>query len=163
MDDDTEYITADAAAETLRISPRQVHRYGEGTNPRLRTRRAGRRLLFHAGDVVQLASDLDVAHRPRPRTPGVRIIPQNELVQYLEKRDQEIADLREEIGRLKATMQAQQALHEAELRLRLLEAEQHYQAQLQQQQQPEPPQLPAPRRSIWRRLLGGNTGDEDTA
>jgi hypothetical protein len=79
MEDDAEYITADQAAERLRVSPRQVHRYGEGDRARLRTRKAGRRLLFHAGDVDTLAHDMDVAHKPAPQPPALRILPTGEV------------------------------------------------------------------------------------
>lgn len=155
MEDDAEYITADQAAEVLRVSSRQVHRYAEGNNPRLRVRKAGRRLLFHAGDVDQLALDLNVAHRPRPRPSAVRMMPQGELAQYLKQKDEEIAQLREEIAqrreeiaRLQTAMQAQKELYEKEMKLRLLEVERTAQAPTRQ-----PPGQAKP--PFWRRLLGG--------
>jgi len=54
-----EYITVEDAAAILQTKTRQAHRYGEGPNARIRTRKAGRRKLFHRGDVEQLARDLE--------------------------------------------------------------------------------------------------------
>jgi excisionase family DNA binding protein len=68
MTDDV-YITVEEAAAILDLSTRQVHRYGSGESARLRTRRAGRRRLFHRGDVESLAADLAVARHPLPPPP----------------------------------------------------------------------------------------------
>lgn len=59
--DNDRYVTAEQAADLLGTSPRTVHRYGEGG--RLRTRKAGRRLMYHAGDVQQMVDDLEAQRR----------------------------------------------------------------------------------------------------
>ena len=79
MNDDTvQWITAADAAKVLRVSQRQVHRYGEARQ--LVTRRAGRRTLFSAASVAQLADDLAVDIRPATQT---RELMTPELARYL--------------------------------------------------------------------------------
>ena len=75
---DTQWLTAADASTVLRCSIRQVHRYGE--QKQLVTRRAGRRVLFSAESVAQLADELAVDVRP----PAARqeMIPA-ELLNYL--------------------------------------------------------------------------------
>ncbi len=55
---DQQWLTAADAAKVLKVTTRQVHRYAE--HGRLVTRRAGRRVLFSAASVAQLADDLAV-------------------------------------------------------------------------------------------------------
>lgn len=76
---DTIWLTAADAAKILRVSQRQVHRYGE--HKQLVTRRAGRRTLFSAASVAQLADDLavDVC----PPAPQARDLMTPELARYL--------------------------------------------------------------------------------
>src|SRR3712207_6802000 len=59
--DNERYITAEQAAEILGTSPRTIHRYGEGGQ--LRTRKSGRRIMFHAGDVHRLAEDFQTQRK----------------------------------------------------------------------------------------------------
>jgi hypothetical protein len=68
-DDAAAYITVEEAAALLELSTRQVSRYGKGEGARLRTRRAGKRILYHRGDVESLARDLQVARTPPPLRP----------------------------------------------------------------------------------------------
>src|SRR5919199_655554 len=46
------WMTVEAAAAVLRITPRQVNRYGHGDDARLRTQRVSRRVLYHRQDVL---------------------------------------------------------------------------------------------------------------
>lgn len=55
---DQQWLTAADAAKVLKVTTRQVHRYAE--HGQLVTRRAGRRVLFSAASVAQLADDLAV-------------------------------------------------------------------------------------------------------
>lgn len=64
--DSEQWLTASEAAQVLKVSPRQVHRYAE--QRQLRTRRAGRRVLFSAASVATLADELAVDVRPPPPT-----------------------------------------------------------------------------------------------
>lgn len=59
--DSDRYLTDEQAAQVLGVSNRTVHRYGESGT--IRTRKAGRRTMFHAGDVDRLAEDLRVQRR----------------------------------------------------------------------------------------------------
>ena len=110
---DSEYISVEAAAETLRMTARQVNRYGnEG---RIQTRRAGRRVLYLRTDVEALAVELGVAHRPAPR-PRAELVPVGHMLDYIRERDTRLDDLQKqllaaaaEIGRL------QQALDQTRL------------------------------------------------
>ncbi len=65
MTDETWLSVSDAAA-ILRLSQRQVHRYGVAG--RIKTRRAGARIVYLAADVAALADEMQVAHRPPPRS-----------------------------------------------------------------------------------------------
>lgn len=62
MGDDSGWLTVNEAAAILKMTARQVNRYGNTS--RLRTHRAGRRVLYHAGDVAALANELRVDIRP---------------------------------------------------------------------------------------------------
>lgn len=75
------WLTAADAAKVLRVTPRQVHRYGE--QGQLVTRRAGRRTLFSAASVAKLADDLAVDIRP-PAPQSRELIPP-ELVEYMQQ------------------------------------------------------------------------------
>jgi hypothetical protein len=67
MSDSTaDYITIEEVAALLDLSSRQASRYGKGEGARLRTRRAGKRILYHRGDVESLARDFQVARTPPP-------------------------------------------------------------------------------------------------
>jgi hypothetical protein len=78
MSDQQTWLTAADAAQVLRVSARQVHRYAE--MGQLVTRRAGRRVLFSAASVAQLADDLAVDIRPA--TQSRDLIPP-ELVRHI--------------------------------------------------------------------------------
>lgn len=61
-DKDTDkYITAERAAAQLDVSERTIYRYAE--TGQIRTRKSGRRTMFHGGDVDQLASDMQEQRR----------------------------------------------------------------------------------------------------
>lgn len=54
-------MTAEKAAAQLGVSERTVYRYGE--TGQIRTRKSGRRTMFHAGDVAQIAEDIQQQRR----------------------------------------------------------------------------------------------------
>ena len=85
MTDDTQYITVEDAADILQVTPRQAHRYGGGDHPRIRTRKAGRRILYHRGDVEALAVDLGVEFRSRSKPPAPQALAASELLAYIEQ------------------------------------------------------------------------------
>ncbi len=88
--------------------------------------------MFHRGDVEDLARDLDVAHKPPPRPPAMRIMPTGEVLDYLKAKDEQLEALRQElnqayqrIGQLEGVLQTRLLPdQEHALRQRLMEAEQ---------------------------------------
>jgi hypothetical protein len=101
---DEEYITVEDAADILRVVPRQVNRYGNGPDARLRTRKAGRRVLYHRGDVETLADDLGVVNKPQtPRTPASELVPQGKVLEEWRLREREH---QEQINELHAKLNA---------------------------------------------------------
>ena len=69
------WMTVEEAAAVLRLTPRQVNRYGHGDGARLRTQRVSRRVLYHRQDVLALADELNVALKP-----SVAIVPKAEMM-----------------------------------------------------------------------------------
>jgi hypothetical protein len=59
--DSDKYITAEKAAAALSVSERTIYRYGE--TGQIRTRKSGRRTMFNAGDVAQIAEDMEQQRR----------------------------------------------------------------------------------------------------
>lgn len=159
-------LTVEQVAAMLNLSVRSAHRYAE--SKRIRTRRAGRRVLFHAGDVDALARDLDIAASAPPAPqPKQELVPAGQLLDYLKERDRHLSEAQArheqallEIGRLRGLLETYKALPEDVERLRQqvdqLEAERAalhaerdaLQARLAQQQAEKP--------SFWKRLLGGS-------
>ncbi len=126
---DAAYIPVETAAEILRMTARQVNRYGnEG---RLQTRRAGRRVLYLRSDVDALAAELGVTLRPAPR-PRAELVPVGQMLDYLRERDARLDELQRqllsaatEIGRLQQTIEHQRllAVQAEQLRTRVAELE----------------------------------------
>lgn len=99
MQDNEAYISVEEAADLLRVSTRQAHRYGEQEHGgRLRTRKAGRRTLFHKGDVEALATELGVEYKPTER-PKADIVPAGEMLHYIRERDQQLSDVQGQLNR----------------------------------------------------------------
>jgi len=99
MQDNEAYISVEEAADLLRVSTRQAHRYGEQEHGgRLRTRKAGRRTLFHRGDVEALATELGVEYKPPERT-KTELVPASDMLHYLRERDQQLSDVQQQLNR----------------------------------------------------------------
>ena len=90
------WLTAADAAKVLKVSARQVHRYGE--LGQLVTRRAGRRVLFSAESVARLADELAVDYRPPPAPPR-ELQPMIDAIEQLQSRDERIDQRLERIER----------------------------------------------------------------
>ena len=96
-----EYITVEEAASRLGVTTRQVNRYGGGDRPKLRTARAGRRILYHRGDVDALGDELGAHRRLAPAQPTrADLIPAGEMLDYLRERDTQLGELQAELARL---------------------------------------------------------------
>jgi hypothetical protein len=87
MEDDQEYeyIPVETAADILKMSPRMVNKYGN--DGRLRTKKAGRRVLYVRTDVETLADELGVDLRPPPKAPRADLVPVGEMMDYIRDRD----------------------------------------------------------------------------
>ncbi len=94
---DDEYIDATAAGAILGVSPRQAMRYGAGEDAPVRTSRDGRRVRFHAGDVRDLAQELEARKHAPPR-PRAELMPIGEVFNYLRERDARIKELEEQLS-----------------------------------------------------------------
>ncbi len=98
---DGDYITVEAAAGVLRLTTRQVNRYG--ASGRVRTKRLGKRVLYHREDVDTLAEELDSINRiPAAPAPLARadLVPAGEMLEYLRDRDAQLLQLQGELARL---------------------------------------------------------------
>lgn len=156
---DEEYIGAEDAAKILRVTSRMVYRYGEGDNPKLRTIRTGRRILFHRGDVQTLAEEQNAAQRPSPTTD---IIPASELLDFVRELQGQLMLASRRIGELEGIL-GQRLLPEDEQALKtriadltaerdqLQQEKERLQAELEKGQ--DPPELEQ-KRPWWQRLFG---------
>jgi excisionase family DNA binding protein len=156
-------LTVEQVAARLNLSIRSAHRYAE--SKRLRTRRAGRRVLFHAGDVEALARDLDIAASAPPAPqPKQELVPAGQLLDYLKERDRHLAEAQArheqallEIGRLRGLLETYKALPEdvEQLRGQLDQAQQDL-ATLQAERDELRQRLEqAQKPSFWKRFFGG--------
>jgi DNA-binding transcriptional MerR regulator len=102
MSNDTTWLTVAEAAQILRVTPRQVHRYAE--HKQLVTRRAGRRVLFDAASVARLADELAVDVRPAPAQRNELMSP--ELARYLAEQARMLQQQGESTERIERQLQA---------------------------------------------------------
>ena len=180
---DEDYITVEDAASILRVTTRQVNRYGKGNPPKIRTQRAGKRLLYHAGDVDALADELGAVRSVAPPAAKAELVPLGEMLQYQREREQDHArhvnDLQGQlqqaarrVGELEAQL-APRPLMEDHTAIRaerdaLAAENERIRAELDTRQERQGPSVnvqeppaepepaaPEPRRSWWQRLIGG--------
>jgi DNA-binding transcriptional MerR regulator len=111
-----EWISAKEASRILKVSERQVNYYGH--QGQIKTKRAGRRVLYLATDVEQLARTLDVDIRPQNIT---RSDVNEQLARYVQQRsqvDQEISEAQKHIAeRQQQILEEQKAASERLLRI----------------------------------------------
>ena len=143
MTTDDEWLPVEVVANRLKLSVRQATRY----QTRVRTKRAGRRILFHPEDVEMLATEIGVEYRP-PVPPRAELMPAGEVLQTFERQQERLAALERERGRLEGMLQTQQRLLEdADETRRQLEASRAERDRLQAELDK------LRRRSWWQRLL----------
>jgi hypothetical protein len=105
MSDPVKWLTVSEAAAILRMTPRQVNRYGN--TGRIRTQRAGRRVLYHNIDVEQLADELRVDERPHAQ-PSSLAAPLASLADQLRDRDHQLAESQRRLEERLERIEAQQ-------------------------------------------------------
>src|SRR5918997_2142925 len=141
-----DWISAEDAGRILRVSSRMVYRYGEGDAPKIRTMRAGRRILFNRADVLDYADEVAAENKPSPHTDIVRA---EDLMRAIGSLQAELVRQAEELGELRGRLPREE---EQVLRERIHELERHQdrlQWELEQerakrtQEAPEPPAAPS--------------------
>ena len=158
------------AAYLLQVTTRQVHRYGSEPNARLRTRRLGKRVLFHRADVDALTNEFGAIRkagdRPPP-APKAELMPVGEMLSYLRERDQQLTEVQQafnqallKIGHLQGQLEQRLLPEDAEhLRQRISELEgerERLQRELNAErsaQQQEERAEDQPPRPWWKRLF----------
>lgn len=98
MQEGEAYIPVEEAAALLGVTPRQAARYKD----RVRTKRAGQRILYHRGDIEQQAALKGQGQDARAaakvyQPPKPARIPTDEFIQYLREREQHSDRLQEQL------------------------------------------------------------------
>ena len=154
MAEHNEYIPVEEAAILLRLSPRMVNNYGKPPYSRIKTKRAGRRILYSKPDVLALAEQLGADNQP-PEPHKTQLVPIGEMLEYLNQTQKQLNQAMLEVGRLQGLLdnQRQIAQDANELRQQLAAAEATREAQ-QQELQALRSELDRYRRPWWKRLIG---------
>jgi hypothetical protein len=143
-----EWLTVREAAGRLGRSTRQTHRYAQGDAPRIRTRRKGTRILFHAADVAALAGELAELDDTPPASPAeaTQLLPPGETLALIRDIQDRLMFASRRVGELEAQLSQRLLPEDAdELRTRAAAAEREndrLRAELAQA-----------RRPWWKRLL----------
>ena len=151
-DNGEEYITVEQVASTLRVSVRHAARYAE----RVRTQKAGKRILFHRGDIEALADELGAQNKPAIPQPA-ELVPLGEMMQTFERQQAQIAALSHEVGRLQGILEQQKLLTEdvQEVHRKLVKTEQE-RDRLRQELAQVRGELDKVQKTWWKRLLDGD-------
>lgn len=103
--DQDEYVTVETVASILRISVRHASRFAE----RVRTKKAGKRILYHRGDIEAIGLELGVDNKPLVPAP-IEMVPVGEMLDLYERQQHELVTAREELGQLRGILQGQQPM-----------------------------------------------------
>src|SRR5919199_6388083 len=111
-----EFIPVERVAACLRVTPRHAHKAAQKAN--VRTRKAGRRLLYHRADVDRLADELGVAYRTvepealetipneppatAETTPATDIVLASDLLRHVRELEASLARVAHDNGKLEA-------------------------------------------------------------
>ncbi len=147
-----EWLTVEEAARLLNVTPRHMHRYGQGDPPKVRTQSAGRRTLFWREDVEALAEEQNADLKPRG---SVDVLPAGELFDLVRQQQDQLMLLSRRIGEL-----------EGQLQLRLLPDDERglrdELATLRSENERLRSLITLPKPSIWQRLLGTRPDQQDS-
>jgi excisionase family DNA binding protein len=151
-----DHIGAQEAAKLLKVGPRMVYRYGE--DGKLRTIRAGRRILFNRVDVLALADETAVESKPEPQSTALRA---DDMLGLVREQQQKLEAAALELGDLRARLEQRPLLTDLDtLKDRVHELEREndrlrFDLERERDKQPVEPQPPAvPPKPWWRRILG---------
>lgn len=97
------YVPVGEVADLLGVSQRQATRYAS----KVRTQQDGRRILYHRGDVEQLAQERGAKH-DRPLAVHTEVMPQGEIADLLRETHAKNEQLNQQVGRLTGLLDAQQ-------------------------------------------------------
>lgn len=160
---DGEHIGAEEAARILKVSARMVYRYGE--DGKIRTIRAGRRILFNHADVLAYADETAADNKPPQQTSIIRA---DEMLLLVREQQQQLLAAAQEIGDLRARLDQRllpadvdtlkDRIHQLEreadrLQFELERERERHATQEQAQGTPASPES-TPARPWWQRILG---------
>lgn len=147
-----DWISAEDAGRILRVSARMVYRYGEGEAPKLRTTKAGRRVLFNRDDVLAYAEEIAAENKPAPQT---NIIRAEDLMRAIGSLQAELVRQAEELGELRGRIPKEEEIALRERMHELQRQNDRLQWELEQARAPaEKPTTPEQPRSRWPRWFG---------
>ncbi len=151
--DEATYIPVEDVATILGVKTRQAHRYGDGPNPRIRTKMVNHRKLFHKGDTEALAGERKAAKPHSAQRPKTDLVPVGEMLEYIRERDRQV----EELHRQLTEAAAQVGYLRGQLEQRLLPeaaAALHQQVEaLKMERDALQAQLKAKRQPWWKRFF----------
>ncbi len=163
---DADHIGADEAAKILKVSARMVYRYGE--DGKIRTLRAGRRILFNHADVLAYADETAAESKPESPSTALRA---DDMLGLVREQQQKLEAAALEIGDLRARLEQRPLLTDLDTlkdRVHDLEREndqlrfdlerERTKREAVEQQSPTPPAEPTKiqvsPKPWWRRILG---------
>jgi hypothetical protein len=146
-----EWLPVEEAAAILHVTVRQVNRYGQGDEPKLRTRKAGQRTLYYRHDVEQFARERGAEYVPEtePKQPGAELMPPGEMFDLIREMQDRLMAASRRVGELEGLLQMRLLPEDAEeLRRRLAVAEAERDVLKREVEQRRKP--------WWKRLLGND-------
>ncbi len=139
------WLPVDEVTQLLGVQRRQAHRYGEGPQPRVRTKYINGRKLFHKGDVETIVAEKQTRGQVQAKTD---LVPASELLMYLQETHDKLNRAMLEIGRLQGQLEA------AHDRIKQLEAGSNTPSTLEPATPPAPVQQTGQKHlSWWKRWL----------
>ena len=131
-DQEDVYIPVEEVAALLGVTIRSANRYAT----KVRTQRAGQRILYHLDDIKEIARTRGIeqearekgtSYKPPPKHPSTDLLPAGELLAALTDTQRRLEQAVLEVGRLQGRLEAQPRLFEdyqvAQQRISELEAE----------------------------------------
>src|SRR5690349_20053774 len=110
-----DWLKVEDAARILKLTVRQVNRYGQGNEPRLRTQKAGQRTLYYRADVEQLARERNVELIPESSPePSAELMPPGEMFDLVRDMQDKLMLASRRVGELEGLLQMRLLPEDAE-------------------------------------------------